>query len=405
MTHHAVENELERSTARPTSARGGSSVSSVQPAIDPAFRVRPSELRSGLDSTGLAMLIPAGLAAVAALVVMTEQPLLAFALSLAGMALMFATAVHRNRLDRADAVVLVGRSAIASIIANTIETRASVGRPVRIVRAPGSADVPRLLRSERCDEVVLAGPVGPLVMNLTDARGRRPAILSGPEKLEMLLGRVPLELAQQDKWLGRLGKIRSLDPGYARTKRLFDLLFAVGLGLVILPLLPIVALAIRLESPGSILYSQTRIGLGGTTFRIYKFRSMRQDAEKDGAKWAEAGDPRVTKVGRIMRLTRIDELPQIWNVLRGDMTVVGPRPERPEFTELLAKEIPGYDLRHTVKPGLTGWAQVCYRYTSSVKDTRNKVEYDLYYVKHLSLGLDARILARTVGVVLGRKGT
>jgi lipopolysaccharide/colanic/teichoic acid biosynthesis glycosyltransferase len=131
---------------------------------------------------------------------------------------------------------------------------------------------------------------------------------------------------------------------------------------------------------------------------------MRQDAEKDGAVWATKRDARITRAGTFMRKTRMDELPQLWNLLRGDMALVGPRPERPEFTNRLAEEIPGYDLRHAVKPGLTGWAQVCYRYTSSFRDTRAKVEYDLYYVKHCSLRFDLRIMLRTIGVVLAMKG-
>jgi lipopolysaccharide/colanic/teichoic acid biosynthesis glycosyltransferase len=146
------------------------------------------------------------------------------------------------------------------------------------------------------------------------------------------------------------------------------------------------------------------VGLNGRTFRIYKFRTMRQDAEANGAVWAVQRDARITRTGNFMRKTRLDEIPQIWNLLRGDMALVGPRPERPEFTATLAEQIPAYDLRHTVKPGLTGWAQVCYRYTSSIRDTRSKVEYDLYYVKHCSLLFDLKIMVRTVKVVLAMKG-
>ena len=131
---------------------------------------------------------------------------------------------------------------------------------------------------------------------------------------------------------------------------------------------------------------------------------MRQDAEKNGAAWAKVGDARVTRVGRFLRLTRIDELPQVWNVLRGDMTLVGPRPERPEFTSLLEAEIPSYAERHQVKPGITGWAQVRFRYTSSVRDAEAKLEYDLYYVKYRSLGLDLRVLLQTVLVIIQMRG-
>jgi lipopolysaccharide/colanic/teichoic acid biosynthesis glycosyltransferase len=187
-------------------------------------------------------------------------------------------------------------------------------------------------------------------------------------------------------------------------KRAADIAFSVGVGLLVLPIIPLLALVIRLDSPGNPFYSQERVGLNGKVFRIHKFRSMRQDAEKNGAVWAQAADSRVTRTGRFLRLSRIDEIPQLWNVLRGDMTLIGPRPERPVFTSMLELEIPGYELRTLVKPGLTGWAQVSYRYTNSVLETRTKLEYDLYYVKYASIGLDIRILFRTIAVVIKMRG-
>ena len=153
-----------------------------------------------------------------------------------------------------------------------------------------------------------------------------------------------------------------------------------------------------------LLYSQDRIGLNGKVFRIYKFRSMRTDAEKDGAKWATKNDSRVTRIGNILRKYRIDELPQLWNVLRGDMAFIGPRPERPEFVEQLIREIPYYNQRHNVRPGLAGWAQLNYPYGASVEDSMEKLKFDLYYVKHQSFLLDLLILIRTVEVVLFGKG-
>lgn len=278
------------------------------------------------------------------------------------------------------------------------------GRPVAIRRAESWAEATRLVAVSNCRELVFAGSAYAPSAPVVDAAGRRPAILTGAEAIQRRLGIVPLDLVAQDRWFRQLGQTRPLAAAHAAIKRGTDVIVAVVLGAVVLPLIPLVALAIRLESPGPIFYSQTRVGLGGRPFRLFKFRSMRQDAERDGARWAQAGDARVTRVGRIMRLTRIDELPQLWNVLKGEMTLVGPRPERPEFTAILEREIPHYAKRHTVKPGLTGWAQVRYHYTSSVADTARKLEYDLYYLKHASPALDLRILLETVRVVLRKAG-
>jgi sugar transferase (PEP-CTERM system associated) len=174
--------------------------------------------------------------------------------------------------------------------------------------------------------------------------------------------------------------------------------------LICLPFLPLIILAVRLSSPGPILFSQTRVGQRGRLFTAYKFRTMWQDAEAQGAVWATKDDPRVTTIGRFMRSTRIDEIPQLWNVLRGDMAFVGPRPERPVFVQWLSQEIPYYDLRHMISPGITGWAQVRYRYGASLEETKHKLEYDLYYVKHQSIGLDLLIIFETIKTILLRRG-
>lgn len=189
-----------------------------------------------------------------------------------------------------------------------------------------------------------------------------------------------------------------------RLKRALDVLISLALLVPGLPIMLLSALIIRLESPGPVIYTQKRVGLHEQEFTVYKFRSMRQDAEKDGAVWAQANDNRVTRFGKFIRKVRIDELPQLWNVLRGDMSFIGPRPERMEFVLKLAEKIPFYNLRHSVKPGLTGWAQVCYPYGASEEDARHKLEYDLYYVKNMSILLDIKIILKTVGVVLFPKG-
>lgn len=183
-------------------------------------------------------------------------------------------------------------------------------------------------------------------------------------------------------------------------KRLADFLVSLSFVIMVLPLCLFVALAIKLESPGPVFYRQERVGLNGKVFRVWKFRSMRTDAERDGPQWANKQDSRVTRVGKIIRMLRIDEIPQIMNVLSGEMSFVGPRPERPVFVDQLRTEIPHYDLRHAVKPGITGWAQVNYPYGASIEDAKRKHAYDMYYLKNHDLILDFAILMQTVRVVL-----
>jgi exopolysaccharide biosynthesis polyprenyl glycosylphosphotransferase len=209
---------------------------------------------------------------------------------------------------------------------------------------------------------------------------------------------VPVEYIDA-KWL--LGaSVEVAHPYYNGIKRLLDVVVA-GTGLVVAsPILLLAMVLIKLSSPGPAIYSQERIGRFKRRFRIFKLRSMVQNAEVNGAQWASAEDARVTWIGRILRRTRIDELPQFWNVLRGDMSLVGPRPERPEFVDLLSEHIPFYLQRHLVKPGLTGWAQIHYPYGASIDDAHNKLKYDLYYVKRASLLLDLQIALRTLGTIM-----
>jgi sugar transferase (PEP-CTERM system associated) len=189
------------------------------------------------------------------------------------------------------------------------------------------------------------------------------------------------------------------------TKRAFDVIVAMVVLILTLPITVIAAIVIRFDSPGAIFYRQERVGANGRSFSILKFRSMRSDAEKDGvARWAQSNDSRVTRVGKFLRRTRIDELPQIINVLVGDMSFVGPRPERPVFVGNLKQKIPYYDVRHRVKPGITGWAQINYPYGASDEDAKAKLAYDLYYVKNGNLFLDAVVLFQTARVVLWQEG-
>ncbi len=220
---------------------------------------------------------------------------------------------------------------------------------------------------------------------------------------ERITGRLPLAQLRES-WL-------VLAPGVARSasrerlKRLIDLAAAVVIAILASPIALLAAVAIKLDSPGPVFYRQRRVGRNGREFVICKFRSMRDGAERaTGAVWAQARDPRVTRVGRIIRALRIDELPQLFNVIKGDMSMVGPRPERPEIVARLIAAIPLYQYRHSVKPGLTGWAQVCYPYGATIEDAQNKLCYDLYYIKNPSLLFDLQIILQTVKIVLFGRG-
>ena len=264
-------------------------------------------------------------------------------------------------------------------------------------------------------EVVHKQKVRHVIVAMPDRRGTIPM----RELLNLRMQGIKIEEAAT--WLEKIsGKIEveSLHPswlvfgeGFRRNsivravRRAISVIISlIGL-LVALPLLPFIILAIRLDSKGPIFYTQTRVGKGGRLFKVVKFRTMRQDAEAaSGPKWAGDHDPRVTRVGKFLRASRLDEIPQLWCVLKGDMAFVGPRPERPEFIELLSKEIPYYGVRHMVRPGLTGWAQVKYKYGNTVEESREKLQYDLFYIKNVSIGLDLLIMFQTVKTVLLGRG-
>ncbi|HEX8294290.1 MAG TPA: TIGR03013 family XrtA/PEP-CTERM system glycosyltransferase [Pyrinomonadaceae bacterium] len=221
---------------------------------------------------------------------------------------------------------------------------------------------------------------------------------------ERLTGRVSLDM-MRPSWLIFSSRARQARLS-AVLRSLFHRVTALAGAAVSLPVALLTAALIKLDSPGPVLYSQERVGKNGRTFRVYKFRSMRTDAEKDGPVWAsKAGDARTTRVGRVIRKIRVDEIPQFWNILRGEMNFVGPRPERPHFVSQLAEEIPFYEQRHLIPPGLTGWAQIKYPYGASIEDARQKLQYDLYYVKNQSLLLDAVIMFETVKTILFGRGT
>ncbi len=280
------------------------------------------------------------------------------------------------------------------------------GMEVEVTRESAGIHLLDLVRENKVHRVIVAMP---------DRRGTLPV----DELLKLRLDGMKVEEATS--WLERINgriEVENLNPswlifadgfrfsGFFRmARRALNLLVAL-IGLVFsLPLLPFIALAIKFGSPGPILYRQKRVGRGGDQFYCYKFRTMRQDAEADtGATWATDNDPRITRVGKFLRASRLDEIPQLWCVLKGDMHFVGPRPERPEFVEWLIKEIPYYGVRHTVRPGITGWAQVQYKYGNTVEDAREKLQYDLFYIKNASVGLDFWIVFQTIKIVLLGRG-
>ena len=284
-----------------------------------------------------------------------------------------------------------------------------VGQSLLNPRVLGTTDqMADLIRREGVNRVVVA---------MAERRGQFPVqqlldlSLSGDVAIEecasfyeRLTGRVSLDMLRPS-WLifsgrGRQGRLSAaVRTGAHRTVALVGALLS-------LPVALLTAALIQLDSRGPVLYSQERVGKNGRTFRLYKFRSMRVDAEKDGPVWASReGDARTTRVGRVIRKIRVDEIPQFWNILRGEMNFVGPRPERPHFVRQLAEEIPFYEQRHLIPPGLTGWAQIKYPYGASIEDARQKLQYDLYYIKNQSLVLDAVILFETVKTILFGRGT
>lgn len=243
-----------------------------------------------------------------------------------------------------------------------------------------------------------------LISQLMAVRLKGVPIIESTDYYERQLLRVPV-LQLGEHWFAMSEGFDLVHGGIGvRVKRLVDVVVS-ALGLVVgSPIMLAVTVALKVTSKGPVIYTQERCGYRGETFTLYKFRTMVPDAERHGAQWTVPGDPRVTPVGRWLRRTRLDELPQLWNVLKGDMTLVGPRPERPGFVAMLEEQIPYYDLRHLVKPGLTGWAQVKYPYGSSADDARRKLDYDLYYIKHYSLYFDFYIFLRTLRVVVSRAG-
>ncbi len=277
----------------------------------------------------------------------------------------------------------VGRDIDGSLVVGTIDDIEQICLEMgvnEVVVGPGPAKNPRVL-----DRMLGCLKLGCRVTHLSTF-------------YEQVMSEVPVAHLEPSWFL--FADLKHYREAQLMMKRAGDLLLAtIGL-LITLPFWPLIALLIRLDSRGPVFYHQRRVGLNGKTFNLHKFRTMHETAESNGHVWAAVNDPRVTRVGWYLRKTRLDELPQLWNILLGQMSVVGPRPERPEFVGELAARIRYYNERHLIKPGLTGWAQIHYRYGASVEDSRRKLQLDLWYIKHMSLELDLIILLRTLGTVL-----
>lgn len=324
--------------------------------------------------------------------------------------------------DLGEKVLIVGSGDVAIDTARAVLTRRDAG-----FRVVGFAtDEPDLVGKslinpkviglvDDLEEIIKRENIDRIVIAIGDRRGKFPTrqllkmSLSGNVAIEecasfyeRLTGQVHLDFLRPS-WLifegrGRDTRLKMILRGTVHRALAFT-------GLILsAPIMLITALLIKLESPGPIFYSQERVGKNGKPFKVHKFRSMRTDAEKDGPVWAKSNDDRVTRVGKIIRQIRVDELPQFWNIIRGEMSFVGPRPERPHFVAQLAKEITFYEQRHLTAPGLTGWAQVKYPYGASVEDAKQKLQYDLYYIKNQSLALDFLIVFETVKTVLFGRG-
>ncbi len=316
-------------------------------------------------------------------------------------------------------IAIVGGGDFARKIVESVEGKQDSGYKIVVqvdLRGESNSSTGNALTLECHDlrELCLTRQIEKIVLALDERRGQLSMhdlisykfmgieIVDGVAFYEDLTGKMPVEKVNPSWFLFSNGfHVTRLTE---RVKRLLDFFISlIGL-LVSLPMTLLSALIIKVESPGPIFYRQQRVGRDGEIFEVIKFRSMCQDAEKDGAVWAVQEDSRVTKFGAIIRKTRIDEIPQMYNVLRGDMSFVGPRPERPVFVRELAKTIPFYSIRHVVKPGITGWAQVRYPYGASEEDALRKLEYDLFYLKNLSISFDLFIIFETVKIVLFQRG-
>ncbi len=340
--------------------------------------------------------------------------LLILTLSLIGWRLLYRWLLSQSFLR--ERVYVLGSGERAERLVDALRKRPDLG--LEVVGWAGAAGNGSLTREQLASQLASLREkeaVDRVIVAMSDGRGKMPV----RELLDLRLCGVKIDDATGllEKISGKI-EVHELHPSwlifsegfrlnyfFLSLRRLIS--FAISLtGLVLcLPLVPFIAAAVKMSSPGQVFYRQKRVGLRGRVFTCYKFRTMRADAEVDtGATWALDGDPRITGVGRILRYLRLDEIPQMWNVLKGDMGFIGPRPERPEFVQQLTQQVPYYNLRHIVRPGITGWAQIRYKYGNTVEDARQKLQYDLFYIKNMSIGLDFWVFLHTIKVILLGRG-
>ena len=312
-------------------------------------------------------------------------------------------------------VYVLGVGERAQRLVNALRSRSELGVELAGWSGNVEGELTRESLAAHLMDLIRECHVHRVIVAMADRRGTLPVL----EILQLRLAGVKIEEATSwlEKISGRI-EVDNLYPSwlvfaegfrfsasFMLLRRILAVLAAAILLLIVLPIIPFVILAIKLDSRGPVLYRQKRVGFAGKVFYCYKFRTMSQDAEADtGATWATDDDPRITRMGSFLRTSRLDEIPQLWCVLKGDMSFVGPRPERPEFVEWLAKEIPYYAVRNAVRPGITGWAQVRYKYGNTLEDAKEKLQYDLYYIKNMSLGLDLMIMFQTIKIVLLGRG-
>lgn len=331
--------------------------------------------------------------------------------------------LYITRLAPQENILVVGTGEVARLVGQEVKKRQRLGfRLIGFIGAPAPmnnhsvGEIGKVLGDHtQMDGIVEKYGIRKIVVAITERRGEYPVkemlalrvggrqVVEWPGFFEKLSGRIPIDSLSPSFFIFNEGfrKSRFL----LSIRRVVSAIVAALALIALLPVFLVMAILIKLDSPGPIIYSQTRVGQDGKLIRIYKFRSMRNDAELDGsALWAAKDDPRVTRVGRFIRKSRIDELPQLFNVFKGELDFVGPRPERPEFVEKLQRLIPYYSLRHTVKPGISGWAQVMFNYSGTIEESKEKLQYDLFYIKNMSVKLDLLILFHTLKIVILGRG-